>query len=104
MGKEPWGIQNGLIFPKSHELCCILIKGVPCGFQMIRLVTMTLGGESYLNFMGNEFGHPEWIDFPRVDTTDTSTGKFIPGKKQALSLIDCVFLKIGYEGSHELVP
>ena len=35
--------------------------------QMIRLVTLVLGGESYLNFMGNEFGHPEWIDFPRVD-------------------------------------
>jgi len=33
--------------------------------KMIRLVTMTLGGEGYLNFMGNEFGHPEWIDFPR---------------------------------------
>jgi 1,4-alpha-glucan branching enzyme len=32
---------------------------------MIRLVTMGLGGEAYLNFMGNEFGHPEWIDFPR---------------------------------------
>jgi 1,4-alpha-glucan branching enzyme len=29
---------------------------------------MTLGGESYLNFRGNEFGHPEWIDFPRDDT------------------------------------
>ena len=26
---------------------------------------MSLGGEGYLNFMGNEFGHPEWIDFPR---------------------------------------
>ena len=25
-------------------------------------------GESYLNFMGNEFGHPEWIDFPRDDS------------------------------------
>ncbi len=33
--------------------------------KMIRLATMTLGGEGYLNFMGNEFGHPEWIDFPR---------------------------------------
>ncbi len=48
--------------------------------QMIRLITVTLGGESYLNFMGNEFGHPEWIDFPRVDTYDTSTGAFIPGE------------------------
>ena len=47
--------------------------------KMIRQVTVALGGESYLNFMGNEFGHPEWIDFPRVDTYDTSTGAFIPG-------------------------
>lgn len=33
--------------------------------KMIRMVTMTLGGEGWLNFMGNEFGHPEWLDFPR---------------------------------------
>ena len=33
--------------------------------KMIRMLTQSLGGEGYLNFMGNEFGHPEWIDFPR---------------------------------------
>ncbi len=33
--------------------------------KMIRLLTMSLGGNGYLTFMGNEFGHPEWIDFPR---------------------------------------
>jgi 1,4-alpha-glucan branching enzyme len=33
--------------------------------KMIRLITIALGGEGYLSFMGNEFGHPEWIDFPR---------------------------------------
>ena len=33
--------------------------------KMIRLITATTSGEGYLNFMGNEFGHPEWIDFPR---------------------------------------
>jgi len=33
--------------------------------KMIRLFTISLGGNAYLNFMGNEFGHPEWIDFPR---------------------------------------
>ncbi|MFN3403603.1 MAG: alpha amylase C-terminal domain-containing protein [Cytophagaceae bacterium] len=33
--------------------------------KLIRLFTISLGGEGYLNFMGNEFGHPEWIDFPR---------------------------------------
>lgn len=33
--------------------------------KLIRLLTISIGGEAYLNFMGNEFGHPEWIDFPR---------------------------------------
>src|SRR4030095_13018496 len=33
--------------------------------KMIRLITFSLSGEGYLNFMGNEFGHPEWVDFPR---------------------------------------
>ena len=33
--------------------------------KMIRLVTLATAGNGYLCFMGNEFGHPEWIDFPR---------------------------------------
>ena len=33
--------------------------------KMIRLVTAATNGGGYLTFMGNEFGHPEWIDFPR---------------------------------------
>ncbi len=33
--------------------------------KMTRLFTLAGGGEAYLTFMGNEFGHPEWIDFPR---------------------------------------
>ena len=33
--------------------------------KMIRLVTAAEAGEGYLTFMGNEFGHPEWLDFPR---------------------------------------
>ena len=32
--------------------------------KMIRLMTLATAGHAYLNFMGNEFGHPEWIDFP----------------------------------------
>lgn len=42
----------------------IIDRGVAL-HKMIRFVTQTLGGDGYLNFMGNEFGHPEWIDFPR---------------------------------------
>lgn len=33
--------------------------------KLIRLITLATAGHGYLNFMGNEFGHPEWIDFPR---------------------------------------
>src|SRR5699024_1408135 len=32
--------------------------------KIARLITFSLAGEGYLNFMGNEFGHPEWLDFP----------------------------------------
>ncbi|KAG6771784.1 hypothetical protein POTOM_023176 [Populus tomentosa] len=50
--------------------------------KMIRLITMGLGGEGYLNFMGNEFGHPEWIDFPRGDQR-LPTGEIIPGNNNS---------------------
>ena len=33
--------------------------------KMIRLITLCTASKGYLNFMGNEFGHPDWIDFPR---------------------------------------
>ena len=33
--------------------------------KMIRLITLATAGGGYLAFMGNEWGHPEWIDFPR---------------------------------------
>ncbi|MEM7657376.1 MAG: alpha amylase C-terminal domain-containing protein, partial [Bacteroidota bacterium] len=33
--------------------------------KLLRMMSASMGGEAYLNFMGNEFGHPEWIDFPR---------------------------------------
>ncbi len=42
----------------------VICRGIAL-HKMIRLVTASLAGDGYLNFMGNEFGHPEWIDFPR---------------------------------------
>ncbi|XP_058107902.1 1,4-alpha-glucan-branching enzyme 2-2, chloroplastic/amyloplastic isoform X1 [Magnolia sinica] len=50
--------------------------------KMIRLVTMGLGGEGYLNFMGNEFGHPEWVDFPRGEQR-LPNGTVIPGNNNS---------------------
>ncbi|KAF8969438.1 glycoside hydrolase family 13 protein [Flammula alnicola] len=42
----------------------IISRGIAL-HKMIRLLTHSLGGEGWLNFEGNEFGHPEWLDFPR---------------------------------------
>lgn len=39
--------------------------------KLIRLITHSLGGEAYLNFEGNEFGHPEWLDFPNINNNDS---------------------------------
>ncbi|KAK0400907.1 hypothetical protein QR680_015512 [Steinernema hermaphroditum] len=39
--------------------------------KMIRLITYGLGGEGWLNFIGNEFGHPEWLDFPRIGNNES---------------------------------
>ena len=47
-----------------HSENSIIDRGMAL-HKMLRLLTMSLGGEGYLTFMGNEFGHPEWIDFPR---------------------------------------
>lgn len=46
------------------ELTMVVDRGLAL-HKMIRLITHALGGDAYLNFMGNEFGHPEWLDFPR---------------------------------------
>ncbi|KZS97632.1 glycoside hydrolase [Sistotremastrum niveocremeum HHB9708] len=39
--------------------------------KLIRLLVHSLGGEGYLNFEGNEFGHPEWLDFPRAGNNNS---------------------------------
>ena len=59
--------------------------------KMIRLLTFSLGGEGYLNFMGNEFGHPEWIDFPRIGNGHS----YLYARRQ-WSLVDDHLLR--YEG------
>lgn len=58
-------IENEIYTNMSiHSHSIVVERGVAL-HKMLRLITMGLGGEAYLNFMGNEFGHPEWIDFPR---------------------------------------
>merc|ERR1711909_163971 len=53
-----------------HPLNAVVERGIAL-HKMIRLVVHGLGGEGYLNFIGNEFGHPEWLDFPRVGNNES---------------------------------
>jgi 1,4-alpha-glucan branching enzyme len=55
---------------------------------MIRLLTFSLAGEAYLNFMGNEFGHPEWVDFPRP-----GNGNSFQHARRQWSLVDNPYLR-----------
>jgi 1,4-alpha-glucan branching enzyme len=56
--------------------------------KLIRLVTYAFGGDAWLNFMGNEFGHPEWIDFPR----EGNAFSYFYARRQ-WSLVDNPFLR-----------
>jgi 1,4-alpha-glucan branching enzyme len=61
-----WLMDKEMYFSMSVlEQNLVIDRGIAL-HKLIRLLTLTLGGEGYLNFIGNEFGHPEWVDFPRV--------------------------------------
>ncbi len=51
-------------FMNKESQSLVIDRGIAL-HKMIRLITLATSGGGYLNFMGNEFGHPEWIDFPR---------------------------------------
>lgn len=60
-----WLMDKEMYFHMHKDDDNIVVERGIALHKMIRLVTAALGGEGYLNFIGNEFGHPEWLDFPR---------------------------------------
>ncbi len=64
--------------------------------KLIRLFTVSLAGEAYLNFMGNEFGHPEWIDFPRE-----GNGWSYAHARRQWSLLTSGFLRYSFLGEFD---
>ncbi|MEG0701311.1 MAG: alpha amylase C-terminal domain-containing protein [Muribaculaceae bacterium] len=64
--------------------------------KMIRLVTCSTINGGYLNFMGNEFGHPEWIDFPRE-----GNGWSYKYARRQWELVDREDLKYQYLGNFD---
>lgn len=68
----------------------IISRGIAL-HKMIRLLVHSLGGEGYLNFEGNEFGHPEWLDFPR----DGNNNSFHYARRQ-WNVVDDPILRYKY--------
>ena len=64
--------------------------------KLIRLVTISTINGGYLNFMGNEFGHPEWIDFPRE-----GNGWSHKYARRQWDLVDNMNLKYHYLGDFD---
>ncbi len=58
-------LMDGRIYSAMHKenADIITFRGVAL-HKMIRLITLATANAGYLNFMGNEYGHPEWVDFP----------------------------------------
>ena len=83
-----WGMNRG----DSN----MIVERAVALHKMIRLVTIGAGGEGYLNFMGNEFGHPEWIDFPRE-----GNGWSFKNARRLWSLADNGFLRYELLGNFD---
>ncbi|EGF78676.1 hypothetical protein BATDEDRAFT_26554 [Batrachochytrium dendrobatidis JAM81] len=64
--------------------------------KLIRMITYALGGEGYLTFMGNEFGHPEWLDFPRE-----GNGSSFHYARRQYNLVDDPLLRFRYLNNWE---
>ncbi len=60
-----WLMDKEMYFHMQKDDTDLIIERGIALHKLIRLFTISMGGQAYMNFMGNEFGHPEWIDFPR---------------------------------------
>ena len=61
-----WLMDQEMYWNMAKSTQSIVIDRGIALHKMLRLITIALGGDGYLNFIGNEFGHPEWVDFPRA--------------------------------------
>lgn len=83
-------MDKEMYFSMSKEINNMIVDRGVALHKMIRLFTITLGGDGYLNFMGNEFGHPEWIDFPRQG----NNWSYAHARRQ-WSLVETPYLRYG---------
>jgi 1,4-alpha-glucan branching enzyme len=85
-----WLMDQEMYSQMSNDRQSLVVDRGVALLKIIRLLTFSLAGEGYLNFMGNEFGHPEWIDFPRP-----GNGNSYHYARRQWSLVDNGFLRYG---------
>ncbi|KAJ3273802.1 alpha-1,4-glucan branching enzyme [Terramyces sp. JEL0728] len=87
-----WLMDQEMYFNMSElsPLTPVIDRGLAL-HKMIRLITCSMGGKGYLNFIGNEFGHPEWLDFPRE-----GNGNSFHHARRQFNLIDDNMLRYKY--------
>ena len=83
-------IDKEMYFSMNKDSQNLLVDRGIALHKLIRLATVGTAGDGYLNFMGNEFGHPEWIDFPRE-----GNGWSFDHARRLWSLSDNGFLRYG---------
>ena len=91
-----WLMDKEMYTHMHKELPSLIIDRGIALHKMLRLFTLSLGGEGYLNFIGNEFGHPEWVDFPRE-----GNGWSYKYARRQWSLVDHTDLRYQYLNSFD---
>ncbi len=91
-----WLMDKEMYTSMSKKTPSLIVDRGMALHKIIRFISMVLGGDAYMTFIGNEFGHPEWMDFPR----EGNDWSYKYARRQ-WSLVDNTELKYEYLNNFE---